>query len=90
MKVYQILTILVVEDEIENKEIGEICKAIEEDVICDNFYISNCINVFELKETIKYPDPPASEDDSTGEDFNKWIEKSQEIIDQFNMELRNP
>jgi len=90
MKVYQILTTLVVEDKIEDKEIGEICKAIEEDVISDNFYISNCMNLFELKETIKYPDTPVLEDDATEGAFNNWMKKSQEIIDQIEIEVRNP
>lgn len=81
MKVYQITTILVVEDEIEKDEIGELCKEFEE-TITDNFYISNCVFNYQLKETIDHQDHPGSENDPNGEAFDKWIKKSQEVIEK--------
>jgi len=89
MKVYNILTTIVVEDRVDESEIQNLRSDIQTAVI-ENFYISNCINHYELKETIDYPDTPPRENDPEGEAYDKWIEKSQEVIDRILIEMRNP
>ena len=88
MKVYNILATVIVEDEVTDLEIANICRENIHAVIMEDFYISNCITHYELKETIDYPDPP--EIDSKGENFDKWIKKSQEVIERIQVEIRNP
>jgi hypothetical protein len=42
-----------------------------------------------LKETINYPDTPPRERDLTGEYYDRWLNKSQEVIDRYLIEMRN-
>lgn len=41
MKVYNILATVIVEDKIEDNEIGDICIENIQDVIMENFFIAN-------------------------------------------------
>ena len=52
MKVYQILATLIVEDEVDDSRIGELCRENIETAVMEDFYISNCITHYELKETM--------------------------------------
>ncbi|OQC43627.1 MAG: hypothetical protein BWX59_02364 [Bacteroidetes bacterium ADurb.Bin028] len=88
MKVYQILTTIIVEDEVDDSKIGELCRENIETAVMEDFYISNCITRYELKETIDYPDTPPSKKD--GEKYDKWMDKSQEVIERIEIEMRNP
>jgi hypothetical protein len=88
MKVYQIMATVIVEDEIHDFEIANICRENIEIAIREDFYIANCITHFALKETIEYEDTPPR--DPKGEQFDNWMKKSQEVIDRIQMEMRNP
>jgi len=90
MKVYQILATLIVEDEVDDSRIGELCRENIETAVMEDFYISNCITHYELKETIDYPDTPHFEKDEDEEKYDKWIDKSQEVIERIENEIRNP
>lgn len=83
MKIYQILSTIVVSDKVTNGDISNLCLEID-NTITSNFFISNNINGFFVNETVDYPDPT---EDKNGESFHKWIEKSQEIIDKKQKEL---
>jgi hypothetical protein len=91
MKVYQILVTLVVEDEVDDSKIRELCREnIQTAIMEDFFYISNHTSHYTLKETIDYPDVPPHEKDKDGEAFDKWISKSQEVIERIEIEMKNP
>ena len=90
MKVYQILATLIVEDEVDDSRIGELCRENIQTAVIEEFYISNCITNYELKETIDYADIPPSEKDPDGEKYDKWMDKSQEVIERIMVEMRNP
>jgi len=90
MKVYQILATVIVGDSIDNSRISELCRENIQTAIMKDFYISNCITYFDLKETIDYPDPPINENDQDGKFYDEWMQKSQEIIEQIKIEIRNP
>jgi len=87
MKVYNILTTIVVEDKVDESEIQNLQEDIQTTVL-EDFYISNCVVHYELKETIDYPDTPSRENDPEGEAYDKWIEKSQEVIDRILTEMK--
>ena len=89
MKVYQISAIIIVEDDIDDSRIQDICNENIQTAVMEDFYISNCITHYELKEVVDYPDTPPSEKDIDGEQFNNWIKRSQEVIDQIEMNLKN-
>jgi len=90
MKVYQILATLIVNDNIDDSRISELYRENIQTAVMKDFYISNCITHFDLKETVDYPDPPINENDPDGEFYDKWIQKSQEVIERIEMEMRNP
>lgn len=89
MKVYQILATVIVEDEIDDSRIAELCRENIQTAVMEDFYISNCITHFTLRETIDYPDVPPSENDPNGEKFDGWIKKSQEIIEEIAKDMRD-
>ena len=99
MKVYQILATVVVEDNLSESKIKVVCnenieKAIEK-AIMEDFCIGNCFANYELKETINYPDLPPLDieklhDEVYGDKYDEWMKKSQEVIDRYLIEMRNP
>jgi hypothetical protein len=90
MKVYQILATIVVEDIIEEQRIRDICRENIETSVNEDFRIANCATHYTLKETINYPDTPLGEGDPTGKHYDRWLGKSQEVIDRYLIEMRNP
>ena len=88
MKVYRILTTVIVEDKVDDSRIGELCENLET-IFIENFGISNFITFYELDKTIDYPDTPPGDEDPGGEKYDKWMDKSQEIIESVIIEIRN-
>jgi len=89
MKVYQISATIIIEDKEDESRIKDICNENIQTAVLEDFYISNCIVDFELKETINYPDTPGSENDPDGRCYDNWINKSQEVIDKILSESKN-
>lgn len=60
----------------------------------EDFCISNCITNYELKETIDYADLPnridLNNDDKYDAIYQNWTNKSQEVIEKIENEIRNP
>jgi len=85
MKMYEILTTVVVEDKIQDPDINDICKEIHDIIFGqDQIQISNLTTHHTLHKTIDYPDltRPISLND-----FDKWMSKSQIEIETRTKEL---
>jgi len=88
MKVYEILTTIVVEDVIDKPDIIKICNDLEE-AVRNRLFISNQMCHYELKETIDYPDGTRGDKDYE-KAFDNWVTKSQQVIDRIRKEKQEP
>jgi len=93
MKVYNILATVVVEDNIDDKRIADVCNENIQKAVMEDFNIGNCIVHYELKEMIDFSDLPIRDsigDDDYDDKYDEWIKKSQEVINRILVEMRNP
>lgn len=87
MKVCEIKALIIVEDLVEDSEIEELCKYLEEDAT-NSFRISNFEIRYSLARTIDYPDIPLNDkEDSYDEIYDKWADKSREVIEKIKLEI---
>jgi len=95
MKVYKIQTIVIVEDNVNNEQIEDLCREIDKTIL-NEVFLSNHYTIYHYDRTIDYADPPHDEDDNifntdVSTKIDGWVNKSQEIIDNnIKIEMRNP